>query len=46
MLNKKVLGVGYEETNERCYLMIITNYGKRFVFSSESPIDIDVETEQ
>lgn len=45
LLNKRVKGVGSEHT-DRYYIMLVTTYGKRFVFSSESPIYVEVEEEQ
>lgn len=41
LLSKKVLGVGYEETIEGCFLMIIIK-NKEFYFRSETPIELDL----
>ena len=41
LLGKKILGVGYEETVEGCFLMIVVR-GKEFYFKSEEPIELDL----
>lgn len=46
MTNKKVRGVAYEESMGEAKLMIITTGGRTFYFSSASPIELEMETEQ
>lgn len=46
MVAKKVRGVTYEETNGTAYLMIVTTGGRTFQFTSQSPIELELETEQ
>lgn len=46
MLLKKILGVAYEEMSGEARLVIVTTQGRTFYFTSDSPIDLEVETEQ
>jgi hypothetical protein len=46
MLSKKVRGVTYEYVNGEAFLVIVTSGGRSFYFTSESPIRLEVETEQ
>lgn len=41
MIGKKVTGVGYEETIEGCFLMLIVK-DKEFYFRSDEPIELDL----
>lgn len=45
MLNKKVRGVAYEEIMGEARLVIMLSNGRTMFFTSESPIDVDMETE-
>ena len=44
-LGKKVVGVAQEKA-DLYYIMLKLTYGKTVVFRSESPIHVEVETEQ
>jgi hypothetical protein len=46
MLSKKVRGVSYEEVNGQGYLVIVTTGGGNFYFTSEAPIELNLEREQ
>lgn len=45
LIGKKVKEIAVEEAG-MYYLMLTTTHGLKFVLSSESPIYVDVETEQ
>lgn len=44
-LGKKITGVTHEETDYH-YIMLTLTHGKTLVFRSDSPIHVEVETEQ
>jgi hypothetical protein len=41
LLNKKVIGVGYEETFHGCYLVIIIK-NHEYYLRSDTPIELDL----
>jgi hypothetical protein len=45
MLSRKVRGVSYELTQWGYTLLIVTDKGKSFYFTSDSEIELEVETE-
>lgn len=45
LIGKRFLGWAEEETDQH-YLMLVLTSGKKVVLRSDSPINVDVETEQ
>lgn len=45
LMGKKVKEIAVEEAGGVYYLMLTTSHGLKFVLSSDSPIYVDVETE-
>lgn len=46
MISRKVRGVSYELTQWGWTLLIVTDKGKNFYFTSDSEIDLEVTQEQ
>ena len=45
LLNKKVIGIGYEQTHDGYVLAIIVR-GKEFYFYSDTPIELEIRDVQ